>query len=167
MYATQLQITARTAWATWYEISDIATRYTEAAIDWYIATFFSEAANARYKWIGEMLGCVLALAYLYGQRWADRLVNECLNTAPAPVAEVAESESAIVLDVKPGYPIIVHRAQGEVMAAPKAPAKEPTLAQLRKHCIEHNKSLPAGDPRRIARAGHLNRAQALAALGRI
>ena len=71
------------------------------------------------------------------------------------------------MSVKPGYPITVHRTQGEVMPAPKAPAKEPTLAQLRKRCIEHNKSLPAGDPRRIARAGHLNRAQALAALGKI
>ena len=95
---------------------------------------------------------------IIARHWADNLVNECLEDAPAPAADVAE-ESAIVL-VAP----VVAPAPAP---APKAPAKGPTLAQLRKDCIAYNRTLPAGDPRRIARAGHLNRAQALAALGRI
>jgi hypothetical protein len=118
---------------------------------------------AIYAWaIGRTAG-------ILARHWADGLVNECLEDepTPAPVVEVATVESEIVLDIQPGYGVTTHRTQCEVMPAPKAPAKEPTLAQLSKHCIEHNKSLPAGDSRRIARAGHLNRAQALAALGRI
>ena len=44
------------------------------------------------------------------------------------------------------------------------PVAKPTLAQLRKRCIDHNKALPKGDPRRIARAARLTKAEALEAL---
>jgi hypothetical protein len=43
-------------------------------------------------------------------------------------------------------------------------AKQPTTAELRRMCIDYNAKLPAGDPRRIAGAARLTKAQALKAL---
>ena len=84
-YAAQLQITARTAWATWYECSALACQYTATAWGWYTGAFFSDRAMARYNWIGQMLGCALALVYLYAKRWADAQVEGALPTEAVEV----------------------------------------------------------------------------------
>jgi len=55
-YTAQLQITAQSAWETWYAASEIATEKTEAAIAWYCETFFSERAQTTYTTIGETIG---------------------------------------------------------------------------------------------------------------
>jgi hypothetical protein len=82
-YAAQLFITANTAWSTWYEFSDRACHDTAKVYRWYVATFFSAKAQQRYQWIGEMLGCLIALAVLYTQRWAEAEVQSCI-AQPAP-----------------------------------------------------------------------------------
>ena len=74
-YAAQLQITARTAWGTWYDASTLACQYTATAWGWYHRAFFSDRATARYQWAGQMLGCMMALVYLYVKRWADAQVE--------------------------------------------------------------------------------------------
>jgi len=77
-YTANLTITANTAWGTWYEFSDRACHDTATVYRWYVATFFSAKAQARYQWIGEMLGCIIALAILYTQQWAEAEVQSCL-----------------------------------------------------------------------------------------
>ena len=77
-YAANIQITANTAWTTWYTASTHATEATEAAIAWYLQTFFSPEASARYEEIGKILGfamvCTVALgqtARILVQHWID------------------------------------------------------------------------------------------------
>ena len=74
-YTANLTITAQAAWATWYTFSDRACNDTAIVYRWYLQTFFSAQAQARYIWIGEMLGCLIALAILYLQQWAENQVQ--------------------------------------------------------------------------------------------
>jgi hypothetical protein len=90
-YTAQLQITARTAWETWYQASDVATRYTETAIDWYVSTFFSEDAQETYTTIGEIIGDLMVLTIMVGmmarrqvQPWIDAQVESALAQEDAP-----------------------------------------------------------------------------------
>ena len=72
-------ITANTAWDTWYEYSDRACHDTAKVWRWYVQAFFSPEANARYVWAGELIGCCIALAYLYTKRWVDAQVEKGLR----------------------------------------------------------------------------------------
>jgi hypothetical protein len=56
-----------------------AARYAVLSWDWYYGTFFSPQAQRRYEWLGSFLGCMIALAYLYTQRWVDKQVEEALS----------------------------------------------------------------------------------------
>jgi hypothetical protein len=56
-----------------------AARYAVLGWDWYYGTFFSPQAQRRYEWLGSLLGCMVALAYLYTQRWVDKQVEEALS----------------------------------------------------------------------------------------
>jgi hypothetical protein len=56
-----------------------AARYAVLGWDWYYATFFSPQAQRRYEWLGQFLGCMIALAYMYTQRWVDNQVESALS----------------------------------------------------------------------------------------
>lgn len=93
-YSNLLAITANSAWDTWHSYSSRACNDTATVYRWYVATFFSEAASRRYQWIGEMIGCGIALVVLPVQRWAESEVQSCLTTesteaptAPQPITE--------------------------------------------------------------------------------
>jgi hypothetical protein len=82
-YTQSLQLTTRAAWAEWYNASSIACRLTATAWGWYAEAFFSEAAQRRYEWAGQMIACLGLLAFLYGrltrraiQRWVDAEVAD-------------------------------------------------------------------------------------------
>jgi hypothetical protein len=77
-YLSLVQISARSAWQTWYECSDRACTDTATAWNWYTATFFSEEANHRYQVIGEIIGMVLAVGLHYFDKiqvWVDAQVK--------------------------------------------------------------------------------------------
>jgi hypothetical protein len=119
-----------------------AARWGVLGWDWYCATFFGAAANRRYRLIGEILGHCMILAVIgcrMAQQWAASEVEGALPE-PAPV-------------VDPFCPTVN-----------PLPVAQPTLAELRRRCIAHNKALPAGDPRCIVRAARLTKSEALAAL---
>lgn len=116
-YAANLTITANTAWSTWYAFSDRACNDTATAYRWYVATFFSEAANRRYQWVGEMLGCVIALAILYTQQWAEAEVQSCLPAEPQPEPTEADPFSPAV---NQHYPAVA-----------TAQPKEPSIRELK------------------------------------
>jgi hypothetical protein len=105
-----------------------------------------------------MLGCMIALAILYTQRWAEAEVAAALPAEPteAPDIEPAEEPTA---EADPFSPTVNQHYPATITNA-----KQPTTAELRKRCIAYNSTLPAGDPRRIAGAARLTKAQALAAL---
>ena len=134
-------ITANTAWDTWYEYSDRACNDTAKVCRWYYNTFLGAEAQARYQWVGEMLGCCIALAYLYTKRWVDAQVEQSLQQ-PETVADPFD--------------------QPEVLAAiPEHPAYATlTVAQLRPLCQS------AGVQWRNAHgvSKHLSKAEMIAAL---
>lgn len=100
-YTESLQITAKTAWATWYQCSEVATEATEAGIDWYMKTFFSEDSLRAYEIIGTIIGDLMIFAYQLGaktrevtQSWVDAQVAEAqaLPAAePAPMVKLPKS----------------------------------------------------------------------------
>lgn len=109
----------------------------------------------------------LVIFALYCHLWAE---YESRHAAPPQVEPTHEEPVAEPVRIA---------AQAAAIAAPVAtaiirtePAEGPqstdystlTLKELRKACIEHNRQFPKGDSRRIKRAGHLNTAQAIAAL---
>ena len=151
-------ITATTAWDTWYSFSDRACNDTAIVYRWYVQTFFSAQAQARYIWIGKMLGCLIALAILYLQQWAENHVQASL--APVAVTEAVEVDP-FSPDANPH-----HATVPAVMAAPVAtlviPVSPATLtsAELRKQCQS------AGIKWRNAHGAskHLSKAEMLAAL---
>jgi hypothetical protein len=111
-YTAQLTVTARTAWETWYQASDVATRYTEAAIAWYVSTFFSEDAQKNYATIGEIIGDLMVLTVIAGmmarrqvQPWIDAQVEGCIAKpeAPAKAQEDAPADP-FCPTVNPHYP---------------------------------------------------------------
>ena len=123
-----------------------AARWGVLGWDWYTDAFFSPAAARRYRLVGEILGHCLILAvigYRMAQQWAKSEVDGALPE-PAPV-------------VDPFCPTVNPLPVAQ-------PIAKPTLAELRKRCIDHNKALPKGDPRRIARAARLTKVEALEAL---
>jgi hypothetical protein len=147
-YAASLQITTATAWDTWYSYSDRACADTAKVYRWYVATFFSAKAQARYTWIGQMIGCGLALAILYTQRWAEDEVQSCLHPAALPLTEAdREYLEALLEEVYPTDPFHLPEM---VAAIPASMAPVATLvvkvestdyaalnsAQLRKVCSQ-------------------------------
>jgi hypothetical protein len=96
---TPVLAVARAAVITWDTCYALAThKRTITAVK--LTCWFIYVA-AIYAWaIGRTAG-------ILARHWADGLVNECLDTAPAPVAEVATEESAIVLvDVEYVSPVV-------------------------------------------------------------
>lgn len=107
-YTAQLQITAQSAWETWYAASEIATEKTEAAITWYCNTFFSEEAQATYTTVGEIIGDLMVLSIMLGmiarrrlQPWIDEQVESCLaqpeteGTEDAPADHIADTSKMV------------------------------------------------------------------------
>jgi hypothetical protein len=161
-YTANLTITATTAWDTWYSYSERACNDTATVYRWYVATFFSAKAQALYQWIGEMLGCMIALAILYTQRWAEAEVQSCLAADHIPDAEKMVEADPFAPAVNQHYP---------AMAATIAPAvatlvvtveatKPVTSAELRRQCQA------AGIRWRNAhgKGRHLSKAEMIAAL---
>ncbi|MBU6230758.1 MAG: hypothetical protein KGQ93_13880 [Cyanobacteria bacterium REEB459] len=77
------------AWECWLGASDLACQVTYVAWSWYLEAVFSEAAQGRYRWLGEMLACLAMLAYLAGRlsylrltSSLDAFVEACQGTAP-------------------------------------------------------------------------------------
>lgn len=167
-YTANLTITANTAWSTWYEFSDRACNDTATVYRWYVATFFSEAASRRYQWIGEMLGCIIALAVLYVQRWAEAEGQSCLPADHFPgVGNMVEADPFSPA-VNPAYAAVaatIAESVATLVVPVSRSVEKMTLAQLRKMAIAHNRGLAKDDPRRIANAARLTKAQALAVLG--
>ena len=136
-YTANLTVTATTAWDTWYSYSDRACNDTATVYRWYVATFFSPAASARYQWIGEMLGCMIALAILYTQRWADGEDANCLPTEPDHIPDAgkmveADPFSPTVND----YPVVpAAMAPVATLVVKAEPAAQTvTSAELRRQC---------------------------------
>lgn len=103
-YTAQLQITAQSAWETWYAASEIATEKTEAAIAWYCNTFFSEDAQATYTTVGEIIGDLMVLSIMLGmiarrrlQPWIDAQVEQALTegTEDAPADHIADTSKMV------------------------------------------------------------------------
>ena len=105
------------------------------------------------------------------------LFTPAKNTAPADeLPQLPELlEEAAALAAKPVPAVAATLAVPDaVLTLPAAESVETesvtddldnlTLVKLRRLCIEHNKSLPKGDTRRIKRAAHLRKAEAIAAL---
>lgn len=130
-------ITANTAWDTWYEYSDRACHDTAKVWRWYVQAFFSPEANARYVWVGEMLGCCIALIILYTRRWVDAQVEQGLQQDDP----FNQPEALAAISVHPAYATL-------------------TVAQLRPLCQS------AGVQWRNAhgRCKHLSKAEMIAAL---
>jgi hypothetical protein len=123
--------------------------------------------------LGQLAFWSAVWAYAKTQSWVDAEVSAAL---PA-TAEVDPFDPDInPLEIEHPF---VEDAPVVTMAAAIAPpvatltvpvtekAKQPTTAQLRQRCIDYNNTLPKGDPRRIKRAGHLTKQQALAALAKV
>ena len=126
-YTASLTITARTAWVTWYDASAIACTVTATAWGWYIAAFFSPAAQRRYEWVGQMIACLGLLAYLYGKRlrgvvqgWVDAQVEAAEVQPPLPTRTDSEGRDVTEL---PGL-----WDESDVV---EAPAKPPTIRELK------------------------------------
>jgi hypothetical protein len=107
-------------------------------------------AVATYRWVGAMTVALVQLAFwsavwvvAKAQQWAASEVSAALPSAAPEVDPFCPTVNPL--------PVV-------------QPAAKPTLAELRKRCIDHNKALPQGDTRRIARAARLNKADAIAAL---
>ena len=101
-YASQVQITANTAWKTWYTASHHATEATEAAIDWYVETFFSAEAQARYLWVGQMIACLAYLAFLYGKQARAFMAAQVDETTVVEQALVTpEVETSVATPLPP------------------------------------------------------------------
>ena len=66
-----------------------AARWGVIGWGWYTEAFFSDAAMARYKWVGEMIACLGMLAYLYGAIARQRVQNGV--DAPANDAATAKT----------------------------------------------------------------------------
>jgi hypothetical protein len=93
-YTALLTITAKAAKAAKAEgQASLAVARTVAAIawDWYIGTFFSDAAMARYEVAGRYLYTAAMVAYGLGvmaRRWVDAQVTEAQDlTLPVEAAE--------------------------------------------------------------------------------
>jgi hypothetical protein len=130
-YAQSLQITAATAWAEWYNASSIACDITATAWGWYTEAFFSEAAQRRYEWAGQMIACLGLLAFLYVrmalrpvQRWVDAEVADKLPKDHTPDAgQVVVAVAATV-----AAPVAVARVE----AAGPAAVSLPPIRELKK-----------------------------------
>ena len=112
------------------------------------------AAIKTYRWAGAMTVAIAQLAF-WSAVWVmaqvkDWVDGEVAAALPQPVDHIVEANEMVEVD--PFCPTVNPILSGL------------TLAELRRRCIAHNKALPAGDPRRIARAARLNKAEALAAL---
>lgn len=95
-----------------------AARWGVLAWGWYHEAFFSDRALARYEWIGQMLGCMMSLAYLYTKRWVD--------------AQVAAAEpQEFVIPPVPAVAAAIDRI--EAVPATELPWLM-TSAELRKEC---------------------------------
>jgi hypothetical protein len=126
-YAQSLQLTTRAAWAEWYNASSIACRLTATAWGWYTEAFFSEAAQRRYEWAGQMIACLGLLAFLYGrmtrcaiQRSKDhtpdagQMVAAVAATVATPIT-VARVEAAAPVAVSlPPIRVLKQMAKGKV-----------------------------------------------------
>lgn len=100
-YTAQLQITAQSAWETWYAVSEIVTEKTEAAIAWYVDTFFSEKAQATYTTIGEIIGHLMIATVIVGmmarrrlQPWIDAQVEQALTPVSTEATKTTEAATA-------------------------------------------------------------------------
>jgi hypothetical protein len=139
-YTANLTITATTAWDTWYRYSERACNDTAKVYRWYVATFFSAKAQARYEWIGNMIGTLAALAILYilyTQRWAEAEVQSCIQ-ANDHVPDAGEMVAdPFAPEANPAYASVA-----ATLAAPVATLVVPvaneyhglTTVQLRKEC---------------------------------
>ena len=63
-----------------------AARWGVIGWEWYTESFFSAKAKARYEWVGQILGCAIALMYFYAQHWVDAQVSASLPAEVDPVA---------------------------------------------------------------------------------
>lgn len=95
------------AWECWLGASTLACQITGTAWSWYTQTFFSEAAQRRYQWIGQMIACLAMLAYLAGkltrlhlQPRIDAFVDSC-QAQPGPVAEPVQPVQTEPAQVEP------------------------------------------------------------------
>ena len=167
-YTANLTITAQTAWDTWYAFSDRACNDTATAYRWYVATFFSEAANRRYQWIGQMIGSLVALAILHVQRWAEAEVQSCIAKPPIDADHIPDAGKMVEADPfgPTANPHYAHAMAATItvpmatLVVPVAKAKTPTTAELRKRCQS------AGIKWRNAHAKgrHLSKGEMIAAL---
>ena len=66
-YTDCLMRQARSAWDTWYGVSDRACRYTSQVWEWYIDTFFSAKSDKAYRDLGNTLGFAMVCAVALGQ----------------------------------------------------------------------------------------------------
>lgn len=101
-YTAQLQITAQSAWETWYAASEVATEKTEAAIAWYCETFFSEKAMATYTTIGKVIGHLMVATVIVGmmarrrlQPWIDAQVEQALTPVSTEATEATDILKAV------------------------------------------------------------------------
>lgn len=112
----------------------IAARWAVIGWDWYAEAFFSARAKARYEWMGQLLGCMMALAYLYPKGWVDAQVAAAVEEAP-------DVEIAPVIPLRPPVPAIAATSAAPVAVSVvkvEAPATElpwlMTSQELRKEC---------------------------------
>ena len=155
-------------------IGETAITYSLTAARWGVLGYdflTSDDAKVTYRWVGSMAVALGQLAfwsvvwaYAKTAEWAEAEVQSCIPTEPteAPAADHIVDATEMV-EADPFSPT-VNPAYAAVAATIPTNAKQPTTAELRKRCIAYNSTLPAGDPRRIAGAARLTKAQALAAL---
>jgi hypothetical protein len=101
------------------------SRYAVLGWDWYYSTFFSAQAQKRYTWVGSFLGCMVALAYLYTQRWVDNQVESALSPQGVWVETQTQTQ-----EVSTG----TQTQTQEVVLAETPIQKLPTVKELREMC---------------------------------
>jgi len=146
-------------------IGDTAIAATLTAARWGVMgwEFVTQpAAIKTYRWVGAMTVALAQLAF-WSAVWVmaqvkDWVDGEVAAALPQPVDHIVEANEMVEVD--PFCPTVNPLPVAQ-------PAAKPTLAQLRKRCIAHNKALPAGAPRRIARAARLTKAETLNTLSKI
>jgi len=152
------------AWDTWYTFSERACSDTATVYRWYVVTFFSAKAQARYEWIGKMIGTLAALAILYTQRWAEAEVASCLPTKPDHIPDASKMVEADPFSptVNEHYPTVpAAMAPVATLVVKAEPAAQPvTSAELRRQCQD------AGIKWRNAhgKGRHLSKGEMIAAL---
>jgi hypothetical protein len=95
-----------------------AARYAVLGWDWYYSTFFSSQAQRRYEWLGSLLGCMVALAYLYTHRWVDNQVESAIPPQGISVETQTQTQTQTQ----------------EVVLAETPIQKLPTVKELREMC---------------------------------